>query len=262
MLHYEKKVDANRFAARSSKKGSESRYIIKCGKGYFVSSSDFCDDWEKVVSRYFKGKKVDIMKPSPLLTIMIPTTVDRRELFNALIVELNRQVRAFCEDWEVEIISNEDNKEISVGKKRQILLEQAKGLFVVGFDSDDFPAPDYISEIVGALRACNDDIDHIGFLENCNIDGAISTSIFSIKYHKWAENAAGYDHIRCANPKSVIRREKALQVGFKDMRWGEDTVFSETVTPLLKGEIFIDKPLYNYIHKSSPYIERYGYDKD
>ena len=202
------------------------------------------------------------MENQPLLTIMIPTTVDRREQFNALFTELSGQVKDFCREGEVEIIYEEDNKEISVGKKRQILLERAQGVFVVGFDSDDFPHQDYVMEIVSSLRICNEDIDHIGFIENCNIDGMGSTSLFSIKHHKWAENVNGYDHIRCANPKSVIRRTKALQVGFEDMRWGEDTVFSEAVTPLLKGEIFIDKPLYNYIHKSSPYIERYGYDKD
>lgn len=202
------------------------------------------------------------MTQVPLLTIMIPTTLDRRKLFNSLLTELNNQIKDFCMEGEVEVIHEEDDKEISVGKKRQNLLERAQGDFVVGFDSDDFPHHDYIMEIVGALRTCNEDIDHVGFIENCNIDGEVSTSLFSIKYHQWAENVDGYDHIRCANPKSVIRREKALQIGFEDIRFGEDRIFSEAVTPLLNGEIFIDKPLYNYIHKSSPYNERYGYDKD
>ncbi len=202
------------------------------------------------------------MTQIPLLTIMIPTTIDRRKMFNSLLKELTKQVDEFCLSGEVEIIHEEDNKEISVGKKRQNLLERATGIFVVGFDSDDFPHHDYIMEIVSALRTSQDNIDHVGFIENCNIDGKISTSLFSIKHHQWAENVDGYDHIRCANPKSVIRRTKALEVGFEDLRFGEDRIFSEAVTPLLNGEIFIDKPLYNYIHVSTDFDSRYGYDKD
>lgn len=198
---------------------------------------------------------------SELLTIMIPTTEDRKELFESLMLELWRQV--FDSNYQalVNVIWEIDNKEISVGLKRQKLLERAEGKFVVGFDSDDFPHPDYIKDIVSTLIA-NPNIDHVGFIEDCDIDGAKSRSIFSIKHKSWDEKEVGYDQVRCANPKSVIRRTKALQVGYKDMRWGEDRVFAEAVTPLLESEIFIEKPLYYYRHISSPSNERYGIDKD
>lgn len=197
----------------------------------------------------------------PILTIMIPTTVDRREQFANLINELQRQRMGFRIEGLVEIIWREDNKEISVGLKRQQLLEDAKGEFVVGFDSDDFPAPTYLEDILNSLLS-NPEIDHVGFIEDCDIDGAKSRSIFSIKHKSWDEKEEGYDQVRCANPKSVIRRTKALQVGYKDLRWGEDRVFAEAVTPLLESEVFIDKPLYKYIHKSSNPTERYGLDRN
>lgn len=196
-----------------------------------------------------------------ILTIMIPTTTDRRELFIRLCHELLNQISNYPNGEElIEIIHDEDNKEKSVGLKRQHLLEKANGVFVVGFDSDDFPAPTYIQDIMDAImmNLWDDDFDHVGFLEDCTINGEKSLSIFSIRHLNWDENKDGYDHIRCANPKSVIRREKALMVGFPDMRFGEDRIFSEAVTPLLKKEIFINKPLYNYIHISSPHNERYG----
>jgi hypothetical protein len=191
----------------------------------------------------------------PLLTVMIPTTIDRREMFVRLVNELQSQRQGFSD--EVEIIWIEDNKEISVGKKRQRLLEDATGEWVVGFDSDDWPAETYLVDIITALKG-NPQTDHVGFLEDCDIDGEKSTSIFSIQHCKWDENKYGYDHIRCANPKSVIRRSIALQVGFEDSRFGEDRVFSEVVTPLLASEVFINKPLYKYIYRSSPHNERYG----
>lgn len=195
----------------------------------------------------------------PILTIMIPTTIDRDEMCEKLIAELVYQMAEmrFELNKEVEIISIRDNKEISVGLKRQRLLEMAKGTWVVGFDSDDFPAPTYIQDIVTSLRS-NIDVDHVGFIEDCDIDGQKSKSIFSIKHKSWDDKEEGYDQVRCANPKSVIRRTKALQVGYQDLRWGEDRIFSEAVTPLLESEVFINKPLYQYRYKSIPNENRYG----
>lgn len=194
---------------------------------------------------------------SPLLTIMLPTTIDRRETFYPLLEEIKRQIAKNKFEDIVEVIIDEDNKEKSVGKKRQDLLERARGKYVVGIDSDDWISEDYLDCIITSLKE-NPSIDHVGFLEDCDIDGEKSISIFSINNKVWAENQDGYDHIRCANPKSVILREKALQVGYEDSRYGEDRVFSEAVTSLLTSEVFIHKPLYLYRYKSTPHNERYG----
>lgn len=195
----------------------------------------------------------------PILTIMIPTTVDRDEQCEKLVAELvNQMAEQRLElNKDIEIVSIRDNKEISVGLKRQRLLEMANGIWVVGFDSDDFPHPDYIHDIWSVLYT-KPNIDHVGFIEDCDVDGYKSRSIFSIKHKSWDEMEVGYDQVRCANPKSVIRRTKALQVGFEDLRYSEDRIFSEKVTPLLESEIFIEKPLYKYIHRSSDHNIRYG----
>lgn len=194
---------------------------------------------------------------SPLLTIMLPTTIDRRNTFYPLLEEIKRQISKCKYDDIVEVVIDEDNKEKSIGKKRQDLLERARGKYVVGIDSDDWIAEDYLDCIITSLKE-NPSIDHVGFLEDCDIDGDKSISIFSIRNKFWAENQDGYDHIRCANPKSVILREKALQVGYEDSRYGEDRVFSEAITSLLTSEIFIEEPLYLYRYKSTPHNERYG----
>ena len=194
------------------------------------------------------------------LSIMIPTTPDRRATFECIIQELHAQ--AAESRYEIgkdfEIISIEDNREMSVGAKRQKLLEMAKGDFVVGIDSDDFIAPTYLQDIIGAICLHGYGIDHVGFYERCNIDGQLSRSIFSIRHEKWGENIDGFDHVRCANPKSVIKRPIALRVGFEDLRYGEDRVFSDKVTPLLHVECFIEKELYYYNYVSTPHNERYG----
>lgn len=194
-----------------------------------------------------------------MLSIMLPTTTDRRSSFYELLKEICFQIKNLKPEFQqrIELLIDEDNKEKSIGQKRQDLLLRAKGTWVVGIDSDDMIAKTYLKDIVNALNA-NPLTDHVGFLESCSRNGVLSVSLFSIRYKKWAENIAGFDHIRCANPKSVIRRAKALQAGFNNIRFGEDRLFSERVTPLLRSEIFINKPLYIYRYVSSGHKERYG----
>ena len=197
----------------------------------------------------------------PTLSIMLPTTVDRRDSFYILLNEILSQIISLNQQHKVEILIDEDSKQKSIGLKRQHLLERATGEFVVGIDSDDMISETYIYDILAAINngLVNRVIfDHVGFIEDCDIDGQKSKSIFSIKHKSWDEQEEGYDQVRCANPKSVMRRTKALQVGYKDMRWGEDRIFAESVTPLLQGEIFIEKPLYYYRHTSTNSNERYG----
>ena len=121
-----------------------------------------------------------------LLTIMLPTTIDRREQFAKLLEEIRRQILENKYEDIVEVIVNEDNKEISIGKKRQELLEASNGKWVVGIDSDDWISEDYLHDIVMALKN-NPQIDHVGFLEDCDINGEKSLSIFSIRHKHWAE---------------------------------------------------------------------------
>lgn len=199
---------------------------------------------------------------NPLLTIMIPVTNDRQVLLELLVKELIVQAGLSGYIGMVEIIWETDNRELSVGAKRQKLLERAKGKFVVGIDSDDWIAPTYIEDIMGILQIHSSEIDHVGFIEHCDIDGQISKSIFSIKHKSWDEQEPGFDQVRCANPKSVIRKEKALWIGFEDMRFGEDRIFSERVTAILKGQIFINKILYYYRHNSKENVDRYGIQQE
>lgn len=194
-----------------------------------------------------------------ILSIMLPTTIDRRSYFYELLEEICFQIKNLDPEFHkrIELVIDEDNKEKSIGRKRQDLLLRAKGTWVVAIDSDDSIAKTYLSDIINALDK-RPNIDHVGFLESCSINGTVSKSIFSIRYKQWAENIDGFDHIRCANPKSVIRRDKALRVGFRDIRFGEDKLFSEKITPLLGSETFINKPLYIYRFISSNHKERFG----
>jgi len=198
----------------------------------------------------------------PLLSIMLPTTVDRRGKFYALLSDLTGQIARCGYPELVEILIEEDEKEISIGEKRQKLLDRAKGIFCIGIDSDDSISNQYINRLLEAIMS-NPEVHHIGFIESVSFNGiGGKQSCFSVRYQKWAGNVDGWDYIRCANPKSCIRTEMAKQVGFSDKRFGEDIEFSEAVTPLLKTEIFIDKILYYYNYFDTPHNLRYGIKED
>src|SRR5262249_11261252 len=51
-----------------------------------------------------------------------------------------------------------DGPHLTIGEKRNRLVEKARGEIIVHFDDDDFYAPDYVSAMVGALLEHNADL--------------------------------------------------------------------------------------------------------
>lgn len=151
---------------------------------------------------------------------------------------------------------------MSVGKKRQLLLEKATGDFIVFFDDDDMPYPGYIDKI---LKAINDpsNPDCIGIWGNMTTDGQNpQTWIHSIKYRVWGSKKDGYDYYRPPIHFNPVRRDLALKAGFKDMRYSEDADYSKRLRPLLRKEVFIQEPLFHYQYTTKvPFHEKYGVKK-
>lgn len=195
------------------------------------------------------------MENEILLSIIIPSTYDRERMTQNLVKSIRQRI--FVQN-EVEILVEYDNREMSIGKKRQMMLEKAKGKYVAHVDSDDALDMDYIPEI---LKAIAKDPDHIGFRIRC-MGTKLREAVISNKFNDWRENGAIYE--RMPYHKSVMKREIALQVGFEDLRFGEDYKFSKKLKmmALIQSEIFIDKFLYFYRYKKSNFRTKYGFDKD
>jgi len=190
-----------------------------------------------------------------LLSIQIPTTHDRKELFEDLIAKLEYMIKANELESEVEIISLCDDKEMTIGEKREKLYTNCNGTYSWQIDDDDMISADAIPLILDAIQHAP---DCITFLELCNIDGVDSTSRFSLEYVDWGENVGGYDHVRTPFFKTPIKTEICRKVKIPHIRWGEDHRFAQLIKPLLKTEIHIPHPLYYYRHTSTPFNERYG----
>lgn len=180
------------------------------------------------------------MSGNPIFSILIATTVDRRELFKKLYYEFFVQTK----DLPVEVLHEEDNKEMSIGAKRQKLLLRAKGEYIAFFDSDDWPSANYVSEI---LKALEKKPDCVGMLIYMTTNGKKpQVCCHSLKYKVWKENVDGYDYVRNVTHFNPVRKDFALRVGFQDMRFGEDRLYSDAVTQLCKTEVFVNKKLFHY----------------
>jgi len=188
----------------------------------------------------------------PKLSILLATVIQRADLFAKLHDELQRQAQG----KRVELVVACDNKEISIGKKRQNLLEAAKGDYVCYIDDDDWISPTYVDQILKALETSP---DCVGFRIQCTMNGgAPQMAIASRRYPHWGDNQDGARFVRSCYHKTPHLRSIGLQVGFPDLRYGEDRIYSEGLMKHVKTESFIDSVLYLYRFRNEPFHAKYG----
>lgn len=199
-----------------------------------------------------------------LLSILIPTVVGRESELKRLLTNIHTQAGKYYDprtvkkgEQLVEVREYCDNKEITIGEKREELYKCAHGLYSWQIDDDDDIAPNAIELILEAIRS-SPDVDCITFEEHIDIDGKIQRSNHSLKYADWANGTDGFDYVRTPFMKSVIKTEIAKSVPIPHIRFGEDHQWAQALKPHLKTEIHIDEQIYKYIHRSSDFNERYG----
>ena len=195
---------------------------------------------------------------SMILSILIATTLDHRRYFRKLHPEFERQIDRGR--YPVQILFEEDNKQIPVGQKRQILLERAEGDLIVYFDADDWPATNYVERICKAYQG-TPDLDCIGIEIAMTTNGRHpQTCCHSLKYKVWGEKIDGYDYVRNVTHFNPVRRELALKTGFKPIRFGEDKDYADRITPICKKEVFLSSPpLFEYRYSNqTPHNQKYG----
>ena len=174
---------------------------------------------------------------SKRLSILTATMHERNGIFRNIAKVLKAQSTP-----EVEMLAICDNGELSVGAKRNQLLEAAKGDYVCFVDDDDMISPFYT---FGILSAIKDNPDCVG------IEGIITSNgvgpkkfVHSVQYVDWFEKDDVY--YRCPNHLNPIKREIALDTKFPEIYCGEDRDFSYRLAGKLKTEVYIKGPIYFY----------------
>ena len=183
------------------------------------------------------------MKDLSILILTLPTRIDS---YATLIKTLNQQVIQNNLMSRVQILSLCDTKEISVGEKRNILLNKSCGKYVCFIDDDDLIAPDYIIKLMNAINSNADVITFCGEYIQNTIITPFSISIV---------HRGNYNHpnifYRLPNHLCPVKREIALNCMFTDKNFGEDSDYAERINKHIKNEFHIQDKLYFYMYNES-----------
>jgi len=174
---------------------------------------------------------------------LIPTLEERELLFIGLYYDLlhqkshydNVSIRVYCDD-----------RQRTTGYKRNALIAICDTDYLVFFDDDDLPSPDYISSICRVLDEVPS-VDCITFDADVTYDGKSPTPIYcNIRNKTFLQERGCYR--RPPMHFNVIRSSIAKEYPFPDQSKGEDVAWVKTLVRegALKESFHIDKILYHY----------------
>jgi hypothetical protein len=188
-----------------------------------------------------------------LLSILICTLPSRKEMFESLLSEIQKQIFVSKYKSKVEIW-HDDSIEMTTGMKRNHLLKMAQGKFSVFIDDDDMVSEDYISKIISCIES-NIEVDCIGIKGQIITNGSdIKEWEISMSFGKWFE--ANNKYYRTPNHISPIRTEHCLKTMFPNITIGEDSDFSQRILPLLKKEAKVDGNIYFYRYTNNQIVHQ------
>lgn len=194
------------------------------------------------------------------LSILVPAIESRRELLSSLICGLIPQCGSIesmetlyqkgctilvIKFKDVEIISAIDDRIITTGEKRNLLLSLASNSHVSQIDEDDYVYPYYVEKALEAIQTNPDCVATNGSITtngDNEIEWRLSKGYQNETIHENGRNI----YLRTTNHISIVKRELALQAGFPDICNGEDKEFSIRLNPLLVTETKINEPMYLY----------------
>lgn len=184
-------------------------------------------------------------------SILICTLESRQDYLKRLLSILEPQVNQFPGD--VEIVIEKDSGKMSIGKKRNMLLDKSQGEYIAFVDDDDIVSSDYVSKILEAIQSKPDTVGmHLLHFNDGNFAGL---TYHSLRYQSWFENqdkSTGLmRYYRNPNHLNPVRREHALSTKFPDISMGEDKDYSGKLLKKLKTEQYITEPIYYYFFRSN-----------
>lgn len=185
-------------------------------------------------------------KPEQLIwSILIPTLVERNAQFEQIFTKIVLQiVQAGLQD-QVEIVFYRDDRDATVGYKRNQLISQASGKYTCFVDDDDDVSNKYITLIYQALLLNCDCVKLIGIYNDNNTKK--QPFVHSILYNSWFE--ANRIYYRPPNHLNPIKRAIASKFKFPNhMNYGEDGDWTMQIcrAGAIKTEAPIHEPYYFY----------------
>lgn len=181
-----------------------------------------------------------------LLSILIPTLPEPKNQasLQLLLKEIADQIDAIGYIDYIEVLTDDRDRSVPTGTKRNDLIARATAKRFVFIDDDDHILAGYINCITDAIA--NADPDVITF------EGFITTN--GAKRKHWVIRLGeSYEernnvYYRFPNHLAVMKKELVQHVKFPDVHYGEDYAWAKQIHEqgLLKTSVHIEKELYWY----------------
>ena len=186
------------------------------------------------------------------LAVLIPTIEGREWYLERLMNILQPQIDKH--KYNAEVIILKDNKEMTIGAKRNLLTRIAidNGFSHRSFiDDDDTVTDNYLSLNLPGMMQGYDCNSLVGIY---SVNGIVNPvkHIFThtLKYDPWYETETEYR--RNPNHLTVCSLAKIGHIKFQEKNFGEDGCWSEDIAKegCLKTEYEITEPFYNYLFRT------------
>ena len=178
-------------------------------------------------------------------SILICTLDERKESFDYIYSKLQQQIMDNNLTDVVEVLFFRDNREHSIGFKRNALLQQSSGEYVCFVDDDDDVHDAYVPMIYEKLLEKPDCVKMIGIMttDGQNPQMFVHSIEHGLTYAQWDGV-----YIRPPNHLNPIKRSIALQFLFAESNHGEDFMWALSVarSGILRQEANIEVPCYFY----------------
>ena len=178
-----------------------------------------------------------------LLSILIPTLPERCFELDSLF----RRLRIPFNSSDVELITDNRERHISTGQKRNDLIEKSSGKYFVFIDDDDDVSDDYISEIFKAIGSNPDVITFNGWMTTDGKDSVDFELRLGHPYINSPRDGKDY-YLRFPNHLCPMKKELVKDFKFPDITMGEDYAWAKQIhdSGVLRTEYVIEKKLYHY----------------
>jgi len=178
-----------------------------------------------------------------VLSVLIPSIPERIDKALKLLNNITEQDQG----GKVEVLLFTDNRQRSIGQKRDALVQIAKGKYMVFVDDDDDVGDTFVADI---LEAAKGSPDIITYKHRAYINGVSYTINSDLRNKKDEQlHSDGAKEIkRKPCHSNAIRTEIAQRHRFHDLNYGEDANWMKRVAKEVKTQQKINRILHFYIY--------------
>lgn len=110
-----------------------------------------------------------------LISILIPTLIERREVFNLLIDNIHKQIKQNNYEKKIEVLSICDDRNLKLSVKRNMLQKMSSGRYFMHLDDDDSLESDFCISVIKHIEDLpifqKNEPDIIGFNQLAKVQG-------------------------------------------------------------------------------------------